>query len=117
MKGSNAQTTPAHTALPWRLMNGNEICANNKQETLIAEVFDENEAEWKANAEFIVRACNSHYELLEHLRNIVEMARSVSANWENGNLAQSVRNLDRIATTADTALAKFSRRHDRTSDE
>ena len=45
-------------------------------------------------------------ELLEHLKNIVEMAHSVSANWENGDLASAVQNLDRIATAAEVAIAK-----------
>ena len=45
-------------------------------------------------------------ELLEHLKNIVEMARSVSANGENGDLAIAVRNLDRIATAAEGSIAK-----------
>jgi DNA-directed RNA polymerase subunit RPC12/RpoP len=45
-------------------------------------------------------------ELLDHLKGIVEMAKSVSANWENGNLDIAVRNLDRIATAAEVAITK-----------
>ncbi len=44
--------------------------------------------------------------LLEHLRNIVEMAHSASAIWENGDLAFAARNLDRIATAAEMVIAK-----------
>ena len=45
-------------------------------------------------------------ELLRHLKGIVEMTHSVADNWESGDLAAAVRNLDRIATSAETALAK-----------
>lgn len=37
------------------MMNHNEICADNKHESLIAEVFDEN-GEWRANARLIAAA-------------------------------------------------------------
>lgn len=53
----------SHTPTPWKGL-GNAIIADNKHETLIAEVFDENEA-WKANKDYILRAVNSHEELLE----------------------------------------------------
>ena len=58
--------------------------------------------ECEANAHLIAAAP----ELLEHLENIVEMAHSVSANWESGDLAEAVRSLDRIATSAEVAIAK-----------
>jgi hypothetical protein len=45
-------------------------------------------------------------ELLEHLQNMVEIAHSVSANWENGELDVAVQNLERIASAAEAAIAK-----------
>jgi hypothetical protein len=83
-------------------MNRNEICAEDGHETLIAEVFDGMDDQWRANARLIAAAP----ELLRHLESIVEMSHSVAGNWENGDLATVVRNLDRIATAAETALAK-----------
>jgi hypothetical protein len=48
-------TSPAHTDGPWLLANGNEIVADNPQESFIAEVFDETD-NWKANARLIAAA-------------------------------------------------------------
>lgn len=48
----------------------------------------------------------SQPELLAHLENIIEMSHSVAANWESGDLAAAVRNLDRIATAAELAITK-----------
>lgn len=74
-----------HTALPWKYEgpcytdNGGkylsiitEDCAN--------EVLDEYGVN-EADAEFIVKACNSHYELLEALTEIHEAAKKLDANW------------------------------------
>lgn len=44
--------------------------------------------------------------LLETLQALIEMAHSVAANWENGNLAFAVNNLGRIATEAETVVAE-----------
>ena len=49
-------------------------------------------------------------ELLGHLTGIVEMAKSVAANWENGSLDQAVRNLDRMAIAAEVAIQKAAGR-------
>ena len=45
-------------------------------------------------------------DLLDHLESIVEMAHSVSANWESGDLAHAARSLERIAASAEIVIAK-----------
>lgn len=71
---------PAHTPLPWKLsdrgigiFSDNEPLGNNRIIAIctcdaVSRPRDEN----KANAEFIRRACNSHYELLEALEAVLE---------------------------------------------
>ena len=74
--------TPAHTPLPWRVCpsfpadiqaDGTEIasCFEEKhigQTWTIEGPITVSYGEHKANAAFIVRACNSHYALVEALR-------------------------------------------------
>ena len=45
----------AHTPGPWALQNGNEICALNEHESLIAEVFDGAE-QWRDNGRLLAAA-------------------------------------------------------------
>lgn len=61
-----------HTPTPWEV-NGLEIQATNREETFIAEVFNENESA-KANAQFIVKAVNCHDELIEALAHLIACA-------------------------------------------
>lgn len=75
--------TPAHTPLPWRVCpsfpadiqaDGTEIasCFEEKhigQTWTIEGPITVSYGEHKANAAFIVRACNSHYQLVEALEN------------------------------------------------
>lgn len=106
---------PAHTAGPWKIAGQ----STNDGEGFIIEsdartigwtssggLNDDGEeilgSEEQANARLIAAAP----ELLEHLQNIIEMARSVSANWANGELDVAVRNLDRIAAAAEIAVVK-----------
>ena len=65
-----------HTEIPWKF--GEEILGSErrfietgKEKLAIAEMitFRDN---WKANADFIVRACNSHDELLEWVRKLAD---------------------------------------------
>lgn len=44
--------------------------------------------------------------LLEQLESLVGMPDSVSANWENGNLAESIASLSRVAQEAKTVIAE-----------
>lgn len=65
------ETKPMHTPLPW--LQGKpyveEIHSLRKRTVAITNANDRRfEPEDEANAEFIVRACNSHYDLLEALR-------------------------------------------------
>ena len=63
-----------HTKLPYRTVFGCKIASNNQK--VVAECIPDSpisvlvrprEQESIANAEFIVRACNAHYELLNAL--------------------------------------------------
>lgn len=60
-----------HTPLPYHLINHTGIYSGKKGEKIIASTgkstsMAETITERCANAEFIVRACNSHYELLAY---------------------------------------------------
>jgi hypothetical protein len=57
-----------HTKLPWKISED-----ENDDVFGICAMFADESAE--ANAEFIVRACNSHYELLEALKEAEEHSR------------------------------------------
>lgn len=54
------------------------------------------------------RAMTAGPELLDHLRSVVEMAHSVSAKWESGDLAHAVRSLERIATNTESVIERAS---------
>ncbi|MCI0464520.1 MAG: hypothetical protein L0Z62_46915 [Gemmataceae bacterium] len=102
----NSAKASAHTPGPW-FQDGEFVFTQDRLR--IADTTphcdQEKELNWDeqcANACLIAAAP----ELLEHLEHIVEMAHSVSANWENGALDVAVRNLDRIATAAEVAIAK-----------
>jgi hypothetical protein len=75
---ANKRTSPAYTMGPWRLTNRNEICADKKQETFIAEVFDENEA-WAGNARLIAATP----ELLQTCEMSLQDAKdALSGDWQ-----------------------------------
>jgi len=52
---TEAATSSGHTPGPWRVMNRNDICADNEHESRIADLYDENES-WRANARLIAAA-------------------------------------------------------------
>lgn len=52
-----------------------------------------------------VRLLQALPHLLEKLESLVELAESVAANWENGNLAASVASLSRSVQEAKTVIA------------
>lgn len=105
--------TPAHTAGPWTIEDSQSkswtddngtfalteiVCSdegNKRVNTAIAYVWDRDKED-EANA-FLIAAAP---ELLESLESLTEMAESVTRNWENGNLAEAVKNLGRIAHEA-----------------
>ncbi len=70
-----------HTELPWNFYEGAEyylINSGNITRICVADIKREF-ANAEANAQFIVKACNSHYELLEALKK----AKSILGIWEN----------------------------------
>ena len=81
-----------HTPLPWHIGQGNgegsifskegRMRLENGGTTLypICNIIDFN-GEQQANAEFIVRACNSHYELLEACEKALYGLKSHHRHW------------------------------------
>lgn len=111
---TNDNKTSAHTAGPWQIAgeSGNPgegfvIEAHTRTVAWTANTLQSDDTEVltdedRANARLIAAAPD----LLEHLEDIVAIAKSVTANWENGELDQAVRSLERIATAAKVALHK-----------
>lgn len=59
-----------------------------------------------------VTSCNARLiaaapALADQLQEFIEIARAVTGNWENGNLAHAVRNLLCVANEAETLLASI----------
>lgn len=69
-----------HTPLPWKVYyaknNGQIILGTGEENGCAIQnhsgAFWRDDEEAKANAEFVVRACNSHYELLEALEQVID---------------------------------------------
>lgn len=76
-------TNTKHTPAPWKV-NGTQVHADNKHESLIADVFDQNEA-CKANARLIAAAP----ELLEALEIALEASTQGrdDKSWEDAAIA------------------------------
>lgn len=74
--------TQAHSSLPWRMSARETVqdpndavfwyCDVLRGAIRIARVSGLSEAEARANAAFIVRACNNHYPLVEACKEITE---------------------------------------------
>ena len=84
-----------HTPTPWTVFNPDndqhigDYLEIYHESILIADVLRPGPVDAKANAAFIVKAVNSHEELLESLQSIVdrlegaeEMERVLSAKWD-----------------------------------
>lgn len=75
--GENTTTETKHTPTPWRLQPiGGDLFIDGKGPEFICDMLrggaDENRiAVVDSNAAFIVRACNSHYELVEALEGLL----------------------------------------------
>jgi hypothetical protein len=84
-----------HTPVPWEMILGGSerhLGILRKQcmpgvERAIAEItFNDREEFNKANAAFIIKACNSHYELLEVLKSVGEyLEQRADAEYVSGN--------------------------------
>lgn len=100
-------TDAQHTPLPWRtntIIEGRAIAIEAGRNTHICQVAKDallSHDETNANAAFIVRACNSHYELLGALKDIRSRFASCIAQG-NGEIAGDKEALAR----ADSAIAK-----------
>lgn len=100
---AKATTSPTHSPGPWYIgspkIDDQNIIFSETKDLFVCSTNPDDPSQ-DANARLIADAP----ELLDHLKHIVEMARSVSANWENGDLAVAVRNLERIASSAEVAI-------------
>jgi hypothetical protein len=73
-------TDPAHTALPWKgtdsgtgIFSAGEPLGKNKIIAICTcDAVSRPKGENIANADFILRACNGHYQLLEALENLIK---------------------------------------------
>src|SRR5438067_2262202 len=102
MQPSN--TAPAFTKEPWLISESTNpaVYGGERHLVILSHPDDgtgkiiadlETLPEAKANAEVIARAP----QLLQSLERLTEIAESVVGNWENGNLAEAVASLGRIA--------------------
>jgi len=69
----SVSTSAGHTPLPWWQIRG-QICSGTDylDRTIVAFAGEAPGTPTEANHAFIVRACNSHYELLEALDGLVD---------------------------------------------
>lgn len=71
-------TNSKHSAIPWKVTKlevGNALYAITPQGSNaedVAEIYGQNKAEAKANAEFIVRAVNSYETLVDLLKRFID---------------------------------------------
>ena len=111
--------THSHTPLPWAVSGIRTRCEipsvlniYSENENIkgwhiavpYSDITDDEHIQSQADAEFIVRACNNHYQLVEALEWILKIA---DVNYEqDGKLRhQGARTLKRIAEKAEAALA------------
>ena len=103
-------TQHQHTETPWRVFDvftDVEIVTDrptaNETESIVQFKGQRNA---RANAAFVVRACNAHRDLLDALEEQTEAAQAVIDNWANGDLAAAVCSLDSSIESARAAIAK-----------
>jgi len=65
-----------HLSLPWRYRKG--VIEQDASLVPVARMYRTYESNYPANAEFICRACNSHYDLLEALKNAATSLNTIS---------------------------------------
>ena len=96
-----------HTSLPWRSSGPHtrEIYDPHSGHTIccapVADAFPS--VKWEENVEFIIRACNSHYDMLEALKYVVKYHR------ENDSGEGELYGLDYV-TTCIAAIRKAEER-------
>jgi hypothetical protein len=78
------------------------VLADNER-GVVADVEGGLTPEAKANADFIVRACNTHAELVTSLEGLIQATEFLTANWEH-NLSEAVSDLSRAAEEAKSVL-------------
>lgn len=88
------QSKQAHTPTPWRLKE-EWIITDSKGDTIAEVIGYSGGFEQKPNGPFIVRACNSHEELLEVCHDLIESTKSGDSAY-----------LDQAVRKAKKAIAK-----------
>ena len=72
-----------HTRLPWFAeAGGRKIYSGPDYDVVVCDVHDWEESEGRANAEFIVRACNSHYELVRALGCVIHHNNAIKSQFK-----------------------------------
>ena len=95
--------TTGHTPLPWTIGRGRRwITSGEVDIARIHDVSKIGEDEAVANAEFIVRACNSHYDLLDALETLLNML----PDSNMGEIGVTANTMHDIIITAEDAIAK-----------
>ena len=83
----NTKTEKKHTALPWKVENNGQDdiwISDEKDNTVVEQFYHEKSAQ--ANAEFIVKAVNAHYELVEALRKGEDIISGLEAQADNAGI-------------------------------
>lgn len=93
---TTTQQTAKHTPLPVRAINDAVITPDRQ---LICLCYGE---QANANAEFIVRACNSHYELLDAAKDALESLR----RWPDAAAAYRLTCMAQLVTAIHKASAQ-----------
>lgn len=107
MKTEITTKSATHSPLPWRIRSSAIVAQRGHVESVIAMVYAPNgpdcsPAELAANKTIIVRAVNSHAELVAALESTEQ-----DACWNDGDTVASLRvRLDNLAENARASLAK-----------
>lgn len=95
---------PKHTELPWELARDKSVIISRKGKDILVTSID-TKNEMTANAEFIVKACNNHYQLLEALKELSLVVRTYGFREPNSP-AKCLGALDKALETIKQAEGK-----------
>lgn len=93
-------TVKTHTALPWADSKYGEICGPDGDIVPVYRFALSSSTTAKANAAFIVRACNSHYQLVSALQEAIEEL------WDRDHSSMDRIQFERANASLFTALSQ-----------